>query len=122
MPGTESRRSATRVVPDEEAPPTQIMRSMIKRFHDASGTQTAMADLSIDDVLQIVRDAGTKVDLEQLGPDADLTALGADSLDMMTVLLDVQDRTGVEIPDEDVDGLRSPRLIAEYVDRASGKD
>lgn len=79
-----------------------------------------MADLSIEDTLQIVRDAGTKVDLGALHADADLTALGADSLDMMTVLLDVQDRTGVEIPDEDVDGLRTPRSIVEYVANRSG--
>ena len=73
-----------------------------------------MADFSVDDVLEIVRKAGTKVDLDALNPDADLVQLGADSLDMMTVLLDVQDRTGVEVPDEDVDGLRTPRKIVDY--------
>ncbi len=47
-------------------------------------------------------------------------ALGADSLDIMTILLDVQDRTGVEIPDEDVDGLRTAQSIVEYVTQRSG--
>ena len=73
-----------------------------------------MAQLSVEDVLEIVRNAGTKVDLDALNADADLVELGADSLDIMTVLLDVQDRTGVEIPDEDVEGLRTPRQIVDY--------
>lgn len=73
-----------------------------------------MANFSVEDVLEIVRNAGTKVDLESLNADADLLELGADSLDMMTVLLDVQDRTGVDVPDEDVEGLRTPRKIVEY--------
>ena len=74
-----------------------------------------MATLNINDVIEIIRKAGTKVDLDALNPDSDLIELGADSLDIMTVLLDIQDCTGVEIPDEDVDGIRSPQSIVDYV-------
>ncbi|MFM1831713.1 MAG: Phosphopantetheine attachment site [Planctomycetota bacterium] len=79
-----------------------------------------MPQFTTEDVLEIVRGAGTKVDLDALSPEADLVALGADSLDIMTILLDVQDRTGVEIPDEDVDGLRTAQSIVEYVTQRSG--
>lgn len=71
--------------------------------------------VSIDTILEVVRAAGTKVDLDALDATSDLVALGADSLDMMTILLDVQDQTGIEIPDDDVEGLRTPTAIRDYV-------
>jgi acyl carrier protein len=73
------------------------------------------SNVSIDMILDVVRSAGTKVDLDALDATSDLVALGADSLDMMTILLDIQDRTGIEIPDEDVDRLRTPKAIRDYV-------
>ena len=73
------------------------------------------SNVSIDMILDVVRSAGTKVDLDALDVTSDLVALGADSLDMMTILLDIQDRTGVEIPDEDVERLKTPEAILEYV-------
>lgn len=76
--------------------------------------------VTVEDIVAIVRLARTKVDAEVLKPDSDLVELGADSLDMMTILLEVQDRTGIEIPDADVASLRTPAQIARFVaDRAA---
>jgi acyl carrier protein len=71
--------------------------------------------LTEDRVIETVKNARTRVDLSHLTPDADLRAIGADSLDMMTILLDVQGAAGIEIPDSDIGELQSVRAIVNYV-------
>jgi acyl carrier protein len=44
--------------------------------------------------------------------------IGIDSLDMMSILLSLQERYGIEIPDEDVDRLGTLGEIAAYVETA----
>ncbi|NBX36595.1 MAG: acyl carrier protein [Planctomycetes bacterium] len=68
-------------------------------------------------VLEIVRAAQTRIQLDALTPSASLRDIGADSLDMMTILLDVQTAAGVEIPDADVGKLTTVDSIVEYVSR-----
>jgi acyl carrier protein len=76
--------------------------------------------LSDATVIEAVRNARTRIDLTRLTPDAILRDIGADSLDMMTILLDVQGVAGIEIPDADIAELRSVRAIVNYVnERAS---
>jgi acyl carrier protein len=74
-----------------------------------------MRQISIDDVIGVIQRANTRIDLARLGPDADLRGIGADSLDMMTILLDVQGIAGVEVPDGEVGALQTPRAIVCYV-------
>lgn len=74
-----------------------------------------MKSLSVQHVLQIVRLAQTNVSPAELPGDSDLRMLRADSLDMMTILFDVQERTGVEIPDSQIESLRTPQAIVELV-------
>ncbi len=74
-----------------------------------------MRQISIDDVIGVIQRAKTRVDLSRLGPTADLRGIGADSLDMMTILLDVQGIAGVEIPDGDVGVLQTPQAIVDFV-------
>jgi acyl carrier protein len=42
----------------------------------------------------------------------------ADSLDIMNILLGVQEKTGVEVPDDEVENLTSANKILEYVNKA----
>lgn len=54
----------------------------------------------------------------QLGGDMmdhTLGDLGVDSLDVMLVLMDVQEKTGVAIPDERVDELNTPNKIVAFL-------
>jgi acyl carrier protein len=44
--------------------------------------------------------------------------LGADSLDVVEMLMTIEDQFGVTIPDEDVVQLRTVRDIAEYLENA----
>jgi acyl carrier protein len=49
-----------------------------------------------------------------------LADLGVDSLDKANVLLEVQERLGVVVPDEDMDSLDSVSAIADYINSRSG--
>jgi acyl carrier protein len=71
--------------------------------------------LTEDRVIEVVKKARTRVDFSRLTPDADLRAIGADSLDMMSILLEVQGAAGIEIPDAEIGELQSVRAIVDYV-------
>ena len=45
--------------------------------------------------------------------------LGIDSLDTMLVLIKIQEKTGIEIPEDEADNLNTPDKIIEYLDRKS---
>lgn len=70
-------------------------------------------------VTQIVLDVNPKVVLRD---DADYTRplkeIGIDSLDTMSILLSVQERFQIEIPDADVDGLKTLSDVLAYVAKA----
>ncbi|RMH48353.1 MAG: acyl carrier protein [Gammaproteobacteria bacterium] len=77
--------------------------------------------ISAEKVIDLIKEAGTGVDESKLNPSAVLTDIGADSLDMMSIILAVQEATDLEIPDEDLDGLRTVNDIVVYVnERISG--
>ncbi len=69
----------------------------------------------IEQVYKAIRNSDTQTDLEKLSPDVKLRDIGADSLDMFNILLAVQDQTGIEIPDEDIEQLVTARDISEYL-------
>lgn len=45
-----------------------------------------------------------------------LTDLGIDSLDVMMVLMDISEVSGVEIPDDLVDDLNTPMKLTEFLE------
>jgi acyl carrier protein len=47
--------------------------------------------------------------------DHTLGDLGVDSLDVMLVLMDIQEKTGVAIPDDQVDELNTPNKIVAFL-------
>jgi len=42
--------------------------------------------------------------------------LGADSLDIVELLMEIEDEFGVKVPDEDIQDLRTVKDIADYVE------
>ncbi len=65
----------------------------------------------------------TEILAEQLDADRDAMTmdtkiaddLGADSLDLVDLLMSVEDEFGIEIPDEDVEGIQTIGDIVEYI-------
>jgi len=68
-----------------------------------------------EEVLAIIEHAGTQMDTDQLTDDVRFADIGADSLDIMEMLLGVQEKTGQEVPDEDVEKLGTVNEILAYV-------
>jgi len=55
-------------------------------------------------------------DVEALDPDDDLVAqLGVDSLDFLSIVTGVEQRTGIEIPERDFPRLLTLAAFADYV-------
>ncbi|MBQ8375149.1 MAG: acyl carrier protein [Clostridia bacterium] len=56
--------------------------------------------------------------LEKVTPDANIVEdLGADSLDVVEMLTELEDKYNITIPDEDVDKLKTVRDVAEVLEK-----
>jgi acyl carrier protein len=59
------------------------------------------------------------VDLAEVQPGASiLDDLGADSLDVVEMVMSLEESFDIEVPDEDVEGLRTVADVERYVTRA----
>ena len=62
------------------------------------------------------------VDLGEVTPDARiLDDLGADSLDVVELVMSLEEAFDIEIPDEDVEELRTVADVERYVTRIAGE-
>jgi len=58
-----------------------------------------------------------KAEPDQINPDTNIMEdLGADSLDVVELLMALEETFGVTVPDEDVPGLKTVKDIADYVE------
>ncbi|MBR2616044.1 MAG: acyl carrier protein [Clostridia bacterium] len=58
-----------------------------------------------------------KIELSTIEDDANiLDDLGADSLDVVEMLMTLESEFGIVVPDEDVMGLKTVRSVAEYIE------
>jgi len=71
--------------------------------------------MSRDELMTIIIEAGTQMDCSKLTDDAKFEDYGADSLDVMNILLGVQEKTGTEVPDEDIQKITSINSVLDYV-------
>ena len=56
------------------------------------------------------------VNVEQVTPDANLVNdLGADSLDVVELVMALEDELGIEVPDEDAQKLSTPSAVVAYL-------
>jgi acyl carrier protein len=69
------------------------------------------------DIVDLIRDAKTMVQLDELSFEDDLRDRGADSLDLMNILLAIQEKYGVEIPDSELDNLSSVAAMCMFVNQ-----
>lgn len=70
----------------------------------------------INEIIEIIAKQ-LKVDVADITPDTDiLDDLGADSLDVVELLMTIEDRYGITVPDSEAQSLRTIRLISEYIE------
>ena len=53
---------------------------------------------------------------EKVHPDSTLVELGADSLDVADIIIDLEEAFNIEIPDRDADNLQTVYLVVRYID------
>ena len=58
-----------------------------------------------------------KVEVSEITPDTDIiNDLGADSLDVVEILMTIEDTYGITIPDDEVQNLRTINLLKAYIE------
>jgi acyl carrier protein len=78
---------------------------------------------TIDQIREAVRRAEANVkDVNALKNDVPLTEQGLDSLDMFNVFLELEDLSGIRVPDEHLEELRTIDDIAAYVSARLSKE
>lgn len=68
-----------------------------------------------DKIKEIIKAINSRVDIDTLKDDALLDDQGIDSLDMLNIFLQVEEVFHIQIPDEDVDRLKTINDIVDYI-------
>ena len=71
----------------------------------------------VEEIISLIKNANTVINIDELTADANLRDIGADSLDMMNILLAIQEKYTVEVPDEDLEKLISVNTIYTYINQ-----
>jgi len=70
----------------------------------------------LEQIIEIISEQ-LKKDAEEITPETNIMDdLGADSLDVVELLMAIEETFGVSVPDEDVQGLKTVRDIVNYVE------
>ena len=68
-----------------------------------------------DKVIKLISDA-TKVESEKIKPETSfIDDLNLDSLDIVELMMKMEDEFGIEIPEEDAEGLKTVNDVCTYV-------
>ena len=70
---------------------------------------------SAEEVMTIVKGVGVSADISGITPDMSLRKAGIDSIEMFTVLLAIEEKFAIKIPDADVEGLDTVNNIVRYL-------
>ena len=59
-----------------------------------------------------------QIDADAIADDTDvIEELSADSLDVVDLLMTIEDKYGIVVPDDEVQNLRTIALMSEYIDK-----
>jgi acyl carrier protein len=70
--------------------------------------------ITTERIHSIIHEAVPAVDVSKIDPNTRLREYEIDSMDFFNIILELQELLGKEIPDEDVDQLRTVASIQEY--------
>lgn len=68
-----------------------------------------------DEIIAVITAVGVSADVSKIRGDTRLSEAGIDSLEMMNILLGVEEKYGVKIPDEHISALRTVDDIVNYL-------
>ncbi len=70
--------------------------------------------ITTEKIHEIIKTNCPNVDTSKIALDTRLREYGIDSMDFFNIILELQDVLGKEIPDEEIDKLRTVTSIQEY--------
>ena len=73
--------------------------------------------ITTDQIHKIIGDIVPNVDVSKIDPHTRLREYGIDSMDFFNIILELQELLGKEIPDEDIDQVRTVASIQEYCEK-----
>ena len=72
--------------------------------------------VKVEDIIVLIGEIESLKDkVKSLDPSVSVYEQGIDSLDMLSVFLAIQEKYGIDIPDEDIPNLISIKDIVEYI-------
>ena len=72
--------------------------------------------IEVNEIKEIIMATGTNADIESLGENESLEEAGVDSLEVFNVLLGIEEKYEIKIPDEDIDNLGTISQIINYIE------
>ena len=75
--------------------------------------------ISTEKIHAIIRSNAPSVDVSKIESNVRLREYGIDSMDFFNIVLELQELLGKEIPDEDIDQVRTVADIQKYFDKHS---
>jgi acyl carrier protein len=72
---------------------------------------------NVQQIIESIGRADSSIDINNLEPDTVLSEVGADSLDMMNIFIEIDDLTDILVPDNDMEYLTTAQLICDYVNK-----
>jgi len=71
--------------------------------------------LNQESIRNLVLDTVPNIDKEKLTDDIEFSSLNVDSLDLMSIIMSIQEASGIQIADEEIDTLVSINAIQKYL-------
>lgn len=76
--------------------------------------------ITIEKIHEIIKNNCPQVDVNKIAAETRLREYGIDSMDFFNIILELQESLGKEIPDEDIDQLRTVASIQDYFLKNAG--
>lgn len=70
----------------------------------------------LEKIIEIIANQ-LQMEVDEIGEDSNIIDdLGADSLDVVTILMSVEDQLGITVPDDVITTLKTPKEMAAYLE------
>lgn len=77
--------------------------------------------LKLDEIVAVIADTGVIADMSAFDPKATFEDNGVDSLDTYTVLMALEEKSGVSLENVDLEHVNSAVLVHAYINEESSK-
>ncbi|MCW9044081.1 MAG: acyl carrier protein [Pseudopelagicola sp.] len=71
--------------------------------------------MTLDEVVATIAETGVKPDMEDFDPEKTLELNGIDSLDTYTILLALEEKSGVALEEVDLETINSAKALQAYI-------